>query len=255
MRHTASPIIRIVPIAGTASHRLLRTLAGFGLGVREHVPQTHPRIDTTIIHQITAAASHGPPRIILLQGESGCGKSTHLRAAHRALAQQHVPSRLLDLGAWPRASEIQPTPTTLIDRLPGPRRDALALLSAVGLGDALLMAQSPDTLSEGQSARLRIACAVASLLSRRTFNRPQTDQTPRVLLIDEFASVLDRTNARTLCQSLAKLVRRKSTRTAPSPRLSLILATAHDDVEHWLAPDLTIRLHPIWEAQDHGRAA
>jgi ABC-type ATPase with predicted acetyltransferase domain len=255
MRHTASPIIRIVPIAGTATHRLLRTLAGFGLGVREHAPRNQPRIDHTIVSQLACAASQGPPRIILLQGESGTGKSTHLRATHRALAQHHVPSHLLDLGAWPRIDEIQPAPTTLIDRLPGPRRDALALLSAVGLGDALLMAQSPDTLSEGQSARLRIACAVATLLSRRTIHRPQIHQTPRVLLIDEFASVLDRTNARTLCQSLAKLVRRKSTPTAPSQRLSLVLATAHDDVEQWLVPDLTIHLRSSWEAPTSARTA
>lgn len=240
-RSPRAPVIRIVPIAGEASHRLLRTLAGFGMGVREHAPPAPAAADPTLAAKVVDAAQT-PGTIVLLQGESGCGKSTLLHAAHRAARAQGVMAKLLDLGAWPHSSE-QSLAATLIDRVPGPRGEALALLSAMGLGDALQMARHPDTLSEGQSARLRIACAIAGL--REPVGR---DPRPALLLIDEFASVLDRTNARTLCHTLAKLVRR-------SPRLSLVLATAHDDIRGWLSPDLTICLQPAWEAAPSRSAA
>ncbi|GEM_PF-500920 len=237
-------IIRIARIRGIASPRLLRTLAGFGLGVQERTPQSQPRFDqpavTDIVRTITRARQG---QIVLLQGESSCGKSTHLRALHSALVSKRIACRMIDLGRWTRRSEQA---RTLIDHMPGPHQDALQLLSAVGLGDALVMAQDPDTLSEGQSARLRIARAVATLLTTKVTS-------PRVLLIDEFASVLDRTSARTLCLTMAKLVRRIRDQTQKRMQqhmLSLVLATAHDDVAAWLDADIIVQFADTWE---HGQ--
>jgi hypothetical protein len=258
-------IIRIVPIRGQASLRLLRTLAGFGVGVRAQASLEGPGVEQDVVARIVRAGGSGHGRIVLLQGESGCGKSTHLRAARRALAAQGARCELLDLGAWDRPNRtLRERPDgsvhrSLIDAVRGPRAEALALLSAVGLGDALLMAQDPDTLSEGQSARLRIASSVARLMALGSGHRAPAH---RVLFIDEFASVLDRTSARTLCRTLAKLVRREHETGGGAggdgrrglPGLSIVLATAHDDVEAWLAPDLTLRLHASWEAS-HRRAA
>lgn len=49
------------------------------------------------------------------------------------------------------------------------------------------------------------------------------------MLWDECVSVLDRTTARSVCASLARLVRRSG--------VSIVCATAHDDVCGWLLPD------------------
>ena len=58
-----------------------------------------------------------------------------------------------------------------------------------------------------------------------------TPEGPTTLLIDEFASVLDRTTARCLCHALRRWLRH-------APHTRIIAATAHDDVAPWLEPDL-----------------
>lgn len=223
-------IVRIIPVASIPSSRVLRTLAAFGVGVRRlHRDEpartrTHNEVVRAIIKSAQASRT-----VTLLTGPSGCGKSTHLRAARLGVVQNALPTRLLDLGKWATKSES----SSVLDAVRCPCDDALDLLNAVGLGDALLLAQDPNTLSEGQSARLRIASAVALLLrSRMNENKPRHS----VLFIDEFASVLDRATARALCIALARLTRATTTNRS----ISVVLATAHDDVREWLAPDSVV---------------
>ena len=79
------------------------------------------------------------------------------------------------------------------------------------------MIRTPRELSEGQRHRLALAHAVAS-------------RGP--VLIDEFASTLDRLTAMGLCISLARWAR--------SCGRSVVGATAHDDVVEWLRPDIHV---------------
>jgi ABC-type ATPase with predicted acetyltransferase domain len=54
------------------------------------------------------------------------------------------------------------------------------------------------------------------------------------VLLDEFASVLDRAAARSLTLSLTRRARLEGVR--------LVLASAHDDVRDWAAPEVEVRL-------------
>ena len=223
-------IVRIIPVAAIPSSRVLRTLAAFGVGVRKlhRTEQATPRTRTQAVDAIVKSARL-PRTVTLLTGASGCGKSTHLRAARLAVAQGVVPTRLLDLGRWATESDS----SSVLDAVRCSCNEALDLLNAVGLGDALLLAQDPNILSEGQSARLRIASAIATLMRSRI----RSVDAPRhsVLFIDEFASVLDRATARALCLALSRLTRASTHRS-----ISVVLATAHDDVREWLAADLVV---------------
>lgn len=223
-------IVRIIPLYKTPSARVLRTLAAFGVGVRrmQRREKSADRSRAEVVSEVVKSASK-PRTVILLNGMSGCGKSSHLRAARIALVQKAVPTRLLDLGRWATRAES----SSVLDAVQCPCDQAIDLLNAVGLGDALLLAQDPNTLSEGQSARLRIASAIASLMRSR--DALQTSPRHSVLFIDEFASVLDRATARALCQAIARV-----TRAVGNQSLSIVLATAHDDVREWLSPDLTV---------------
>ncbi len=224
------PIIRIIPVLATPSPRVLRTLAAFGVGVRKrHRDEPVPdHFRAHVLREIVNTACK-PRTVTLLTGMSGCGKSTHLRAARLGAVKKGARTRVLDLGRWATRAES----SSVLDTMRCACDDALDLLNAVGLGDALLLAQDPNTLSEGQSARLRIACAIATMM--KTQSSPSAQPHHSVLFIDEFASVLDRATARALCIAIARLTRASTKRT-----LSLVLATAHDDVRDWLDADLVV---------------
>lgn len=212
------------------SPRVLRTLAAFGVGVRRLRRDESPAgitRDDVVRAIVRSVGKRGS--VTLLTGMSGCGKSTHMRAARLAVVKQGFATRLLDLGKWAGRAEA----ASVLDCVRCRCDEALDLLNAVGLADALLLAQDSNTLSEGQSARLRIAAALAMLLRRRKDNGHHRSHA--VLFIDEFASVLDRATARALCIALARLTRSKGR------AISVVVATAHDDVRDWLSPDVTVK--------------
>jgi hypothetical protein len=98
-----------------------------------------------------------------------------------------------------------------------PRSRGLTALAHAGLAEAGPLLRTPGELSDGQRHRLALAQAIAS-------------RARRPILIDEFTSCLDRPTAMAVCTTLARWARRN--------RRSVIVATAHDDVLAWLAPDL-----------------
>lgn len=101
----------------------------------------------------------------------------------------------------------------------GPNEEeSLQLLNAVGLNDASLFVLKYNQLSDSQQARARMYLAMC--------------QPSKVLVIDEFLSTLDRNTAQALAYSFQKILRKKNIR--------LIAATAHNDLEGYLQPDLTI---------------
>lgn len=189
---------------GRPSAKLLRACAAFGLGV-ERVP-ARGRVPGAERAARAIDRLLRPGEIALVAGPSGCGKSTVLRALARRWRAREVA-----VGRSRRA---------IIDAIPGGPARAMRTLAMAGLGDALLLPRRPGELSEGERWRF----ALARAMSRR--GRP--------LVLDEFASVLDRATARSVSRTLSRWARREG-------RVRVACATAHDDVERWLAPEVVAR--------------
>jgi alpha-D-ribose 1-methylphosphonate 5-triphosphate synthase subunit PhnL len=102
----------------------------------------------------------------------------------------------------------------------------LALLSRLGLAEARTYLLRPSQLSDGQRYRLRLAAALVAV-SRM----PGNGRSPRLLLMDEFAAVLDRVSACVVARGLRKVI-------SAAPKLSAVVATSHDDLVEALSPDV-----------------
>jgi ABC-type ATPase with predicted acetyltransferase domain len=97
--------------------------------------------------------------------------------------------------------------------------ESLRLLNAVGLNDASLFALKYEHLSDSQQARARMySCLVSGI---------------KTLIVDEFLATLDRKTAKALAYSLQNILRREG--------INLIVATAQDDLEPFLQPDLVVK--------------
>jgi ABC-type lipoprotein export system ATPase subunit len=166
---------------------------------------TVDKIGSRPILQEVAVASEG---ITYVTGFSGSGKSTLLN-----LIRRDHPHAVL-----PAPPERQDVP--IIDLVGGDLREAMQLLGYVGLGEAYLYLTPYELLSEGQKARFQLAYAL--------------DRQPKLLLIDEFLSNLDRITAKVVAYNFQKLCRKRG--------IQAVVATAHDDLLEPLAPDVLIRL-------------
>jgi ABC-type ATPase with predicted acetyltransferase domain len=204
-------LIRVIDTASYPTPRLLQACAAFGLAVR-HAPA--PRTPPITARARGLVAQLRPGQVALITGPSGSGKSSLLRAcaaaAERAGEHRH----------WVDASPATHQP--LIDTLDAPLPKALRALAHAGLADATLLARTPAELSEGERFRFGLALALSAAPAG-----------PTTLLIDEFASVLDRTTARCLCHALRRWLRH-------APHARIIAATAHDDIAPWLEPDIHV---------------
>lgn len=205
----SAPIVRSVPCSVRPSTRLLCAAAAFGLAVsraRRRGPSPDHLADA---RDLLAALQ--PGQIALLTGPSGSGKSSVLRALRRVLR---------------RAAPVPSTHIrgTIIDAFPGLTADALSALTRAGLADAILLARTPNELSDGERARFHIALALAHARPADT------------ILLDEFLSTLDRATARNVAVSL----RRWMDRAGRTRKIRLVVATAHDDILDWLAPEVLL---------------
>ena len=207
-RRPRSSIVRVLPVSTRPSPRLLQALAPFGLAVSRKPSRPAPPPALRHLLRICRTTTG----VIAITGVSGSGKSTLLRTLAPRLRTTRRRVLLVQ-----SLSQRMPA-RTLADALKGPLPAALATLARCGLADATLLPRSAREMSDGQRTRLAIALA----LSHRA----------HVLLIDEFASVLDRITARAVCLSVAACMRREN-------RL-LIVATAHTDVLAWLSPSVIV---------------
>jgi len=182
------------------TERTVDVAEAFGLGIdeeREHV----------LYRDFELRLPQGG--VVYITGDSGSGKSVLLRALREDLGAEAV-----DLDGVP-VDECVP----LIDSVAGSFRDAVGLLSRVGLNDAFLFLRSYEELSEGQKYRYRIARMI--------------DSGKRFWLADEFCSTLDRTTAKVVAFNIQKLARRSGA--------TLVVATTHTDLEADLCPSTLIR--------------
>lgn len=158
-----------------------------------------------------------PGQILFLNGASGSGKSSLLRALARRARSAHT---ILNL----RTMRLPDSPVIdLFDDETFP--PTLRRLSSVGLAEVWTWLRRPNQLSEGQRWRLRLALALA---------RAEKASKPVVLVCDEFGAVLDRVSARIVAACVRRAVDERA------HTLSALLATSHDDLSDVLDPEVRI---------------
>ena len=182
------------------TERTIEVAEAFGLGVDE--TQEH-----VLYRDFMVKLAVGD--VVYITGDSGSGKSVLLRALKDDLGDEAAAMDELE----------SPGDRPIIDLVGGSFREALRLLSRVGLNDAFLFLRRPSHLSDGQRYRFRIA----QLLDR---GRPYW-------LCDEFCSTLDRITAKIVAYNVQKLARRSGA--------TLIVATTHTDLLDDLCPSIHIR--------------
>lgn len=198
------PITRIAS-AATLSDGAARACAAFGVvpHTRTATTPTIPDITPTITDALTRS------RVAHITGPSGSGKSTLLRA-------------IAETAPFPVARPAAPLDDrhAAADALDRPIDDALAILALCGLAEPRLWALPAHALSTGQRARLDLARRAAGARRGET------------ILIDEFATPLDRVAAAALAGSVPRLARTLGIR--------IITACAHEDIPLALDADTLI---------------
>lgn len=221
-RRWTTRAVRTIAAAPGLSDRAHSACAAFGLVPTPGVSAQDGTIgDARARAGVVRAVLDTDARVVLLTGHSGSGKSTLMRAL---LAAEGPKSRMLDV------ERVTPSPCTpVFDAVLRSTEGAgagdttsevLYALSASGLAEPALWAREAGVLSAGESARLRLACAMV---------RARPGDT---VVCDEFASNLDRASAGALAQTAARWARRA--------RVRFVGATAHEDMASLLAPDLIV---------------
>lgn len=214
-RHTTR-LPRTAAAAPAASPAARLACAAFGLVAQ---PSGKPTRQPAITGQQAASDDRLLRRalrgqVVLITGPSGSGKSQ----------------------ALDRARTLAPRPIIIadIDRIPpdccafdavGRRSEAaLKALAAAGLAEPALWARPASDLSVGERARLALARAIAAAAPGD------------IVLCDEFASNLDRASAHALARTASRWARRSG--------ITLLAASAHEDLPAMLDADTVLEATP-----------
>jgi len=154
---------------------------------------------------------------VLLRGASGSGKSSTIRGIYSRLKKMNRTVHTVGSTST-RHDEY----SSIFDLLRDDPQSRASALSYAGLAEPKLWALPFHCLSEGQQARFEMALVI------------QRAKQGDVIIADEFGTPLDRVSA----YSFARTVQRW----AIQQRVTLICATAHEDMEAMLSPDLVLDL-------------
>jgi GNAT superfamily N-acetyltransferase len=151
-----------------------------------------------------------PWHIGLITGPSGCGKST--------LARHLWPRKVQTALSWPADA-------SLLDGFPPGLsiKEIVALLAAVGFASPPAWLRPYGVLSTGQQFRVTLARLLAEAQATAD----------RLIVLDEYSSVVDRTVAQVGSAAVARCVCGRG--------LQFVAVTCHEDVEDWLQPDWVYR--------------
>ncbi|MEQ8849084.1 GNAT family N-acetyltransferase [Botrimarina sp.] len=171
------------------------------------------RVEHTFDAEVPDASE--PWSIGLIVGPSGSGKTTLARAAFADA--YHEPSE------WPAGRAV-------VDGFGDtPTREVTELFTAVGFGSPPSWIKPYAALSNGERFRCDLARSLAggtAALVKQTPGDPA-----KIVVFDEFTSVVDRTVAKVASAAIAKAVR--------SGRLGrrFVAVSCHYDIAEWLEPD------------------
>ena len=196
----------VVPTPARVTRRTLDAMLPFGLlPVRSDDENMHRRdLDPDLVDRV------GRSPLTLITGCSGSGKSTLLRHFGKQFPMTLRPA---DLG--------EPDPgEPILNLFAGTLDSTMSLLSSTGLAEPKLWSLPAQALSTGEHARLDLARLIDAAV-------PGT-----VIMIDEFATPLDRLTARAMCTTLRRIADRMD--------LRIIVAGAHEDLPVFLDADLVI---------------
>jgi hypothetical protein len=208
--------------AAAPSDATLKVAEMFGIGLDESY-------EVTLYNDLRLDVRPGD--VVFVTGPSGSGKSVLLARLEEAIRRAWPDARVVSL-----AQTDLPVDRAVIDLMAPPLAQALHLLSTAGLADAFLLLRRPHELSDGQRYRLRLARAIESLLVEGAKNTRRASAAAKpVLVADEFCSTLDRLCAR----AIAYRVRRM----ADAHGITVLAASAHDDLVEDLAPDVLVVKH------------
>lgn len=163
---------------------------------------TPEQISTTTIADNIPDLTTKDWNIGLIVGASGTGKST--------IAKHHF-GKLLDTQlTWDNNK-------SLIDSFPEQMsiKQITALLSSVGFSSPPAWLRPFNTLSNGEQFRVSMARLIA--------------ENPKMVVVDEYTSVVDRNVAKIGSTALAKTIRKQNTQ--------FVAVSCHYDITEWLQPD------------------
>jgi len=171
-----------------------------------------------------------PWEVGLIVGPSGSGKSS--------VAHQFYPDQLYQGAAWPSDKAV----IDCFDRLP--IRQVVELFTAVGFSSPPSWVKPYQVLSGGERFRCDLARALADACAEsQPTSKPQpndehgklapsvTQPAPRLVVFDEYTSVVDRNVARACSTAIAKGIRRGNI------PCRFVAVTCHYDVAEWLEAD------------------
>lgn len=202
----------LTPIDAPAIHSaaLVNACAGFGIVPqgRDHHPPRACVPDAALLDQIRHT------RIVQIVGPSGAGKTSLLRGITNALRPTQ---RVIHIQLMLNPSQCK---SAAFDLLTGKTPDRCAALAHAGLAEPRVWARPAGALSTGEQARLLLAMSM------------QVARVGDIVIADEFASSIDRICA----YALSRTVRRW----AITSGITLLCASAHEDLETMLGPELVI---------------
>ena len=155
-------------------------------------------------------------KLYYICGYSGSGKSSLLNAIYDKVKNKNT----IYVRQW-NNMKIENKP--LIEFFPKiDSDDKIRILSKCGLGEAWKFVSKYNELSDGEKFRFILYHSIMSLAGSE---KP-------ILIFDEFCATLDRVTAKSICNNIKKMAKLYD--------LTIILASAHDDLMEYLDADYNI---------------